>query len=386
MNASPNTTIFPDRVILENVPRVNFYEGGPRCPEDICLSSVLRAITEYLDDPDYGCNKCHSRTPNCNVPCSYSFFVGVTGAGFYLSWKDGWHLDNSAAFYLDADTAAMEKRAFKALGYSFELLMPDQQAQFIPRIAESLQRGMPVISYGIIGPPEPGLITGYDEGGEVILGWNFFQNFELGIKKEPSGYYRKCDWAKDVQSLLIIGEKDARPSLKATYREALAHGLAVSHTPMVRPELGAPEAYRQRHNGLAAYTAWAGHLQRDEDFPVGDETVLQQRHQVHNDAVGTVAEARWYASQFLLGMTLEGDAHIHNGAIEDLYHAAALYAGEHGLMWALWDLAGGISNPEAWKQFADPAVRRKMVPIILQARRKDAEAADHLERVLSYSW
>jgi hypothetical protein len=182
-----------DRMVLENVPRVNFYEGGPRCPEDICLPSVLRAIMEYLDDPDYGCNKCPSRTPNCKVPCSYSFFVGVTGAGFFLSWKDGWHGDNTAAFYLDADATAMEKRSFKALGYSFEWLIPDQRDQFISPIADSLQRGMPVISYGIIGPPEAGLITGYDEGGEVILGWNFFQNFEPGIEKEPSGYYRKRD-------------------------------------------------------------------------------------------------------------------------------------------------------------------------------------------------
>jgi hypothetical protein len=386
MTTSLKSPPLPDRMVLENVPRVNFYEGGPRCPEDICLPSILRAITEYLDDPDYGCNKCPSRTPNCKVPCSYSFFVGVTGAAFFLSWKDGWHGDNTAPFYLDADAAAMEKRAFQALGYSFELLVPNQRDQFVPRIADSLQRGMPVISYGIIGPPESGLITGYDEGGDVILGWSFFQNFDPGIEKEPSGYYRKRDWAKDAQSLLIIGEKATRPSLKDTYRAALEFSLKVTRTPMVRPEPDAPELYQYRHNGLAAYTAWAEHLLRDEDFPAGDEAVLQQRHQVHNDAVGEVAETRWYGSQFLIGMTSGGDDLIHRDAIEDLYHAAALYAGEHGLMWELWDLAGGISNPEAWKQFADPAVRRKMVPIIQDARRKDAEAVDHLERVLSCKW
>jgi hypothetical protein len=386
MTVSPKSILIPDRMVLENVPRINFYEGGPRCPEDICLSSVFRAITEYLDDPDYGCIKCPSRAPNCKVPCSYAFFVGVTGAGFFLSWKDGWHGDNTAAFYLDADAAAMEKSAFKALGYSFEILMTDQLEQFVPRIAGSLQRGMPVISYGIIGPPESGLITGYDEGGDVIVGWNFFQNFEPNIEKEPSGYYRKRDWAKDVQSLMIVGEKTTRPSLKDTYRAALEFGLKVARIPMVRPEPDVTEWYKHRHNGLAAYTAWAEHLQRDDDFPDGDETVLQQRYQVHNDAVGAVAEARWYGSQFLIGMTSGGDDLIHRDAIEDLYHAAALFAGEHGLMWELWDLAGGISNPEAWKQFADPAVRRKMVPIIQEARRKDDKAIDHLERVLSFDW
>jgi len=66
MTSSKKARPFPDRLVLENVPRVNFYEGGPRCPEDICLPSVLRAITKYLGDPDYGCNKCRARNPNLN--------------------------------------------------------------------------------------------------------------------------------------------------------------------------------------------------------------------------------------------------------------------------------------------------------------------------------
>ncbi len=79
---------------------------------------------------------------------------------------------------------------------------------------------------------------------------------------------------------------------------------------------------------------------------------------------GTVAEARWYGSQFLVGMSEGVDNTIHRDAIEDLYHAAALYAGDHSLMWQLWDLAGGIYNPDAWKQFSDPGLRRRMIPII----------------------
>jgi hypothetical protein len=384
MSSSPKAALIPDRLVLDNVPRVNFYEGGPRCPEDICLPAVLRAVTEYLGDPDYGCNKCRGHMPNCKISCSYAFFTGVTGAASFLSWKDGWQGDNVAPFYLDSDAAAMETHAFKAIGYAFEWLMPGDREQFLPRIAESLLRGIPVISYGIIGPPEAGLITGYDDGGDIIMGWSFFQNFDPGIEKEPSGYYRKRDWAKDVQSLLIIGEKLPRPSLKETYRDALEFCLKVMRTPMVGPEPEAPEWYQHRHNGLAAYDAWADHLLRDGDFPAGDDAVLQQRHQVHNDALGVLAEARWYGSQFLVGMTDHVDSQVHRDAIEDILHAAALYAGEHQLMWQLWELAGGIGNPEAWKKFADPAVRRQMIPIIHQSRDKDAKAADHIESALTF--
>lgn len=372
----------PIRLVLENVPQVKFYDGGPRCPEDICLPAVLRAIAEYLGDPDYGCNKCRAKHPNCTIACSYAFFVGVTGAAFYISWKEGWHGDNQTPFYLDADAAAMEKHAFKAMGYSFEWLMPDQREQFVPHIAKSLQRGMPVISYGIIGPPETGLITGYDDHGETILGWNFFQSFDPRIETEPSGYYRKRDWAQDAQSLLIIGEKGSRPPLKETYRSALEFALKVVHTPMVRPEPNSPEQYQHRHNGLAAYDAWIAHLLQDENFTVEDEATLRQHFEVHDQMVGMVAEARWYGSQFLVGMTEHVDTHVHRDAVEDILHAAALYAGDHELMWQLWNLAGGIGNPEGWKRFADPAVRRQMVPIIHQARDKDARAAEHIERAL----
>ena len=51
-------------------------------------------------------------------------------------------------------------------------------------------------------------------------------------------------------------------------------------------------------------------------------------------------------------------------------------------MWEIWELAGGIDNPEAYRDMADPAVRRAMAEIICRAREQDACAADHIERAL----
>jgi hypothetical protein len=140
-----------------------------------------------------------------------------------------------------------------------------------------------------------------------------------------------------------------------------------------------PVTFGDRHNGLAAYSAWAEHLLRDEDFP-DDEAVLRQRHEVHDLAVGLVAEARWYGSQFLLQAS---DPDVPPYRIpEEPCHAAACYAAEHRLMWELWDLAGGNGNPAAFRKFSDPSVRRKMIPVIEQARDNDERAAGHIERAL----
>ena len=52
------TTNGTTRAVLENVPRIHFYEGGARCPEDIIFPSAMRAILEYLGDKDFGCRHC----------------------------------------------------------------------------------------------------------------------------------------------------------------------------------------------------------------------------------------------------------------------------------------------------------------------------------------
>jgi hypothetical protein len=315
----------------------------------------------------------------------------------FLSWKKGWN-DNNAAFYMSADPEAPERWSFRALGYPFKWVEKKRTAEdaekdrgrFSQAIIKSLQKGRPVVAYGVVGPPEPAIITGYDENGEVLIGWSFFQGipefatsleFEPAGKEHLAGYFRKRDWFNNTHSLLVIGEKQEQPPLKEIYRDALQWMLKVTRVPMVRPEPDAPEWYRGRANGLAAYEAWADNLLCDEDFSNAEEARLRELHDIHNGAVGQVAEARWYGSQFLIQAS-DPDI-LHYSLTEDLLHAAACYAAEHDLMWKLWNLAGGNGNPDAWKKLADPAVRRQMVPIIHEARDKDAKAAEHIERALA---
>jgi hypothetical protein len=53
-------------------------------------------------------------------------------------------------------------------------------------------------------------------------------------------------------------------------------------------------------------------------------------------------------------------------------------------MWQVWRAVGGIGrSPEKARNLADPAVRRRIVPIIREARANDEEAANHLEAALA---
>lgn len=372
----------PHRLVLPDVPQVKFFDGGPKCPEDIPFPSVMCALMEYLGEETYGCRTCRVRKPGCRIGCSYAFFIGVTGLASYLNWKPGWEGDNVEIMYMSDDPEAPFRRAFAATGYEYQIYGCDGKESdhglFISKIAESLQNGRPVLSFGPIGPPESGLVTGYDEGGDVLIGWSFFQNFpefSAGLTFEPTGEFRMRDWFEYPLgfSFLVIGEKRNPPTLKETYHQAIEWIIQVARTPIT---------FGDRANGLAAYDAWADHVLRDEDFPA-DDAVLRQRHNVHNNIVGMLAEARWYGSQFLAGLAESVDDLVHRNAIEDLYQAAGLYAGEHALMWQVWDLVGGNGNPMAWQKFADPSVRRQIASVIRQARDKDARATDCLERVLA---
>lgn len=372
----------PDHLVLEGVPRVNFYQGGPRCPEDIPFPSVMRALMEYLNEADFGCRTNCTLQPGCKITCSYSFFIGVSGVASFLSWKTGWEGDNPEIMYMSDDPRAPFDRAFQATGYEYHYQGIEMEggrsneALFRQQIIESIRKNRPVLAFGPIGPPESAIVTGYDEGGDVLIGWDFFQDmpeFNAGVEFEPTGQFRKRDWFSYPPgfSFITIGQKKQPPPLRETYRRALEWMLQVARTPVT---------FGDRHNGLAAYSAWAEHLLRDEDFP-NDETTLRQRYDVHNSAVSMVAEARWYGSQFLIQAS-DPDI-LHFSMTEDLLHAAACYAGEHDLMWKLWDLAGGIANPDAYRCFADPAVRRQMVPLIQRAREKDAQAAEHIAQALA---
>ena len=277
------------------------------------------------------------------------------------------------------DPAAPFNRAFEAVGYAHEHMMKeegrDNEATFRRRIIESIRdKGRPVLGFGVVGPPECCIVTGYDEYGDVLIGWSYFQGFpefSAGVEFEPLGYFRKRDWFKDTEALTIVGEKQEKPPLDEIYRQALKWALQVVRTPVT---------FGDRHNGLAAYTAWADHLLRDDEFPTDDMAVLRERHMAHHDAAGTVAEGRWYGAHFLKQVAEHEPA-----MAEELLAAAGCYEAEHDLMWQIWNLMGGIGfSDERVEKLAEPAVRRRIAPIILQARDKDEKAADHIERALGH--
>jgi len=362
-----------DRVVLEGLPRICFepHEGKVELTP---FPSSLKSILEYLDE-DY----------------PYEYLMGTSGASFRMVWKvDGWDPGNIDIILMAENPREPFDRAFEAVGYTYEFfgnagknnekdkwynwikLAPGhKKPEYLKtRVVESINAGKPVIGFGVVGPPEACVIAGYNKAGEELIGWSFFQEmeeFNKGVEKEESGYFRKTDWGKDTAAMLFIGDKKDKPDTKEIYRKALHWALEIVRTPQVK----------DHYTGLRAYEAWAEYMQRNEDFP-DDMDILYNRHMVHNDAMTMLAEGRWYAAKFA-AMVAGAEPKM----ASELYKAASCYAAMHDIAWEIWGLVDGNDwKPETVKKLRDSGIRHRMAALILAARTKDAEAAEHIETAL----
>ncbi|UCC39329.1 MAG: RNA polymerase sigma factor [Candidatus Aminicenantes bacterium] len=376
---------FNDRIrrVLEKVPVITFQlhqkketSGIRRCPESMAFPSCLRSYLEYVGD-DMGYKKITIHNKDWRLDTTYVYLMGTTGSAFRLSWKSGWYMGNPAIVLISDDSFAPYRRGMESVGYAYEMADKEEkrikEEHFRKKIIESIQeKRHPVIANGVVGPPVDCLITGFDEEGDVLIGWSFFQGareFSADLEFEPSGYFRKRNWFKDTQRLVIIGKKKGRPSKEKIYKDTLEWAIKIIRTPIVHGDC---------HSGLAAYEAWAEAILQDEEFADKKVKELMHRYHVHQDASGMVAEGRWYAYQFLQKVTEDVSC-----PKEEVSQAAQCFDEEHSLMWQLWSLVGGPgASAEKAKTFKDPEVRRKSADIILKAREQDQRAADCLKRAL----
>jgi hypothetical protein len=161
MNDNRISTSHSSRLVLEGVPRIGEDVDVHLCP----FPGALYAYLEYVGDPQ-----------------DYDYLMGVTGAAFRRFWNrdDGGNIDLSRL----GDEPF--RRVFDALGYEWHKVPAGKEAM-IQAIKASLAQGRPAISFGIVGPPEAGLITGYAEDGAALYGWSYFQD-------QREHYYEQRDW------------------------------------------------------------------------------------------------------------------------------------------------------------------------------------------------
>jgi len=336
------------KIVLQGVPRIGY--DIHLCP----FPGTLYAYLKYVGDPQ-----------------EYDYLMGITGAAFRRLWNrdDG---GNVGILHYEGEPF---RQAFAALGYEWRTIPADAGKEtMLAAIRDSLARGRPAISFGIIGPPEPGLVVGCDGDGGPLYGWSYFQD-------QRERYYEQHDWfeAIDVPTrvgqgegvgLLIIGDRQhTRPTDREVLVSALQWALDLERTAH-RPNL--PDHLA----GLAAYDGWANALEVDADYPADDPGVMGTRVMVYGDQC-VMVEERHEAARFLRRMVA-----VAPEVADHLEAASALYdqVGDRVTPLWPWPIDPGAG---AMRALAEARTRRTLAGHVRAARDVEAEAVEYLEAALA---
>ena len=265
------------------------------------------------------------------------------------------------------------RRTFWSLGYDYEMIIKTEEQDckeiFRSKIVHNIENNRPVISYGIIGPPDEGVVTGYDRNGQVLLGRSYFHD-------NKHGYYEKDDWYDACLGLVLIGEKKETPANQHIYLEALRWAFQLSKVPEVRL---LEKNDNQHLNGFAAFDAWIDALKNDAYFPKDDMDELTLSCLIHtNVTLSGLLDSRRAAVGFLKSMNdglPAGKANISKAV--GAYEKELIF-----LIDALKSAPFAFQPEEERLRMADPELRSNLSSLILKSKEKEMQAISHIEHAI----
>jgi hypothetical protein len=343
-----NVKIDGEKVYIPDVRPVS-WDTGEMCEFAASLVSALGSLGE---------------------PVAYDYVMGTSGVAFRFTLNPGeWDFANCSIQNIAPDQYAPIRRAFEAVGYACQIFTPGGFEEDFARIKDSIDRGVPVPAFQIVGPSDCSLITGYDEGGQVLLGWSTYQNIpqDHNIPPDSTGYFRKPGWHENTTGYMLIGEKIAPPPLKTTYMEALRWGVSL----MRMKSLG------KKATGLEGLKVWADEMVDERYFPADNNDLLGWRYV--SAAINMTMLRDHCTAEPFLQTALEAFPEFQPelGRTLDCYHEVkSIRAGMDAIM-------SDNFAEEALKAIALPDARRAYAGAILQVRDAEAEALYHIEQLLA---
>ncbi len=199
----------------------------------------------------------------------YDYVCAVSGSAFRTSFSmpsvQAWNFGNYYACY----TPIILEHTFKMLGYYAQIHNRSDYESDRKLIIDSIDKGIPVITLaGVIQNSDTCLISGYDNDGAVLLGYNPFMYIEDDHKEaaDESGYFRKSDWHNGYfagagaehlingsgrERIIIIGDKVQNFSQDDIFAETLK---------LIKRLILEENISPGQYNGLAAHKAFANAL------------------------------------------------------------------------------------------------------------------------------
>jgi len=362
-NSMNNMEKTMDSCILYGVPKVaySFEECTPFC-------AAMNACLNYMGQQ-----------------IQYPYIIAITGASFRLRWNTGcWDGGNVDIMNIYDDPYEAFHRAFRAAGRSYRILKREEAGKedFIRFIKAEIEDGRPVIALGIIGPPEACLIIGYRKNGEILLGWNCFQEnqeFAKNVSQDETGYFITDGWWENECSVALIAVGEQQEAL-ASNKEILTNAVDILTREKVTYYEKDHKVRAEYAGGQLAYECWANSVGDDREF--SDNAVLPllyERIMCQNDAQVMISEGRSYGAGYLEGLAEENEK-----VAEQCKKAAGYFRKVAECGFKMNEAKGGfMQDEESTKKFAEPKVRQQIVKLIHKAKDYEAKACELMKEIVT---
>lgn len=347
-----STTKTNDSTILYGVPKVGYGIYG-HTPYPVCLKSCSNYLGEDID---------------------YAFSMVSSGSAFRLTWDHTcWNLGNVDVWNTFDEPGYIYEIGAKALGREFHILERTPETtkeEFIKFIRTHIDQGYPCIALGIIGPPEACIVAGYQDNGNTLLGWNFFQdNPQFGGKVElaENGYFICDSWWEntDTQAIFCIGdvvdEKMSTQEIISNASKILTGRIFENYT-----------------KGISAYDAWKTSLLNEKEFQNQDNlSLMYEKLMTHDDAVVCLLDGRSNASTYFLQLSQKGGENC--SAYTEL--AKTFYNTYLAADNMVKTIGGWEDQDGRFQKFLQPEVRKQLASLIEQAKQQDERALQILNQL-----
>lgn len=201
----------------------------------------------------------------------FSFFAGVTGDFFTQIWLEPKWRYNDSYSNVCKDTQLPIQYAFDACGYDYSYItrreIQNNKAEYTKRIVESIDKGLPVLTFGIVGPPVCSIICGYSDNGEVLIGWSQFTGETTEDKifdhVFSENYFQVRDGLEHSEALIFFGQKKNRQTIGENIKRSILNF----------PALASMQSTAEVSFGKKAFDAWADSLLCDAYFQKEEQLV-----------------------------------------------------------------------------------------------------------------
>jgi len=190
----------------------------------------------------------------------YDYVCAVSGSAFRTSFgmspSRQWNHGN----YHAINAPIIIEHTFKMLGYNVSHHVRADFETDSRMIMGSIDKGVPVITLeGVVNCSDACVISGYDNDGKVLLGYNPFMYVkdDHDEASDDTGYFRKSEWHEGYSAegnklrILIIEGKCEKPDNETILGETMKLAARL---------IGEKELRSGQHNGLAAHKAFADAL------------------------------------------------------------------------------------------------------------------------------